>query len=85
MGKKQTEIKVIKNPQIKDPTFVSDPLKELMLRYSNQQKNNDTTNNYDSNEKLVKKARHDSRFSKSELRNKSKQGLSKQNHSPVYE
>lgn len=45
----------------------------------------DMTNNYDSNEKLVKKARHDSRFSKSELRNKSKQGLSKQNHSPVYE
>ncbi|MGI0045499.1 MAG: hypothetical protein ACRD47_17510 [Nitrososphaeraceae archaeon] len=85
MGKNQTEIKVIKNPQIKDPTFESDPLKELMLRYSNQQKNNDTTNNYDSNEKLVKKARHDSRFSKSELRNKSKQGLSKQNHSPVYE
>jgi hypothetical protein len=85
MGKKQSEIKVIKNPQIKDLTFVYDPLKVLMLRCSNQQKNNDTTHNYDSNEKLVKKARHDSRFSKSELRNKSKQGLSNQNHSPVYE
>jgi hypothetical protein len=84
MGKKNTEINVIKNPQDQDPTFVSDPLKELM--YANHQENNSMTNNYDSNEKMVKKARHSSnKFSKSELRNKSKQGVSKQNHSPVYE
>jgi hypothetical protein len=36
MGKKHTEINIIKNPQEQDPTFVSDPMKELMLRYSNQ-------------------------------------------------
>ncbi len=86
MGKKNTEINVIKNPHNQDPTFVSDPVKELMLRYSNHQENNGMTNNYDSNEKMVKKARHSSnKFSKSELRNKTKQGVSKQNHSPVYE
>jgi hypothetical protein len=86
MGKKNTEINVIKNPQDQDPTFVSDPLKELMLRYSNHQENNSMANNYNSNEKMVKKARHSSnKFSKSELQNKSKQGVSKQNHSPVYE
>ena len=65
---------------------MSDPLKDLMLRYSNHQENNSMVNNYNSNEKMVKKARHSSnKFSKSELRNKSKQGVSKQNHSPVYE
>jgi len=86
MGKKNTEINIIKNPQNHDPTFVSDPLKELMLRYSNHQENNNITNNYYSDEKMVKKARHSSnKFSKSELRNKSKQGVSKHNHSPVYE
>lgn len=86
MGKKNTEINIIKNPQDQDPTFVSDPLKDLMLRYSNHQENNSMVNNCDSNEKMVKKARHSSnKFSKSELRNKSKQGVSKQNHSPVYE
>jgi hypothetical protein len=70
MGKKNSEINLIKNPQNQDPTFVSDPLKELMLRYSNHQENNNITNNYDSNEKMVKKARHSSnKFSKSELRN----------------
>ncbi|MGA9933849.1 MAG: hypothetical protein WBP83_01890 [Nitrososphaeraceae archaeon] len=85
MGKKNTEINVIKNPQDQDPTFVSDPMKELMLRYSNQHENKGTINSNENTKKLVKKARHDSRFSKSDLRNKSKQGLSKQNHSPVYE
>ena len=86
MGKKNTEINVIKNPQDQDPTFVSDPLKELMLRNSNHQENNSMTNNNDNKEKMVKKARHSSnKFSKSELRNKSKQGVPKQNHSPVYE
>jgi hypothetical protein len=86
MGKKNTEINVIKNPQDQDPTFVSDPLKELMLRYSIHQENNSMTNNYDNEEKMVKKARHSSnKFSKSELQNKSKQRVSKQNHSPVYE
>lgn len=86
MGKKNTEIKVIKNPQVQDPTFVSDPLKELMMRYSNHQEDNIMTNNPDGNKKMIKKARHSSnKFSKSELRNKSKQGVSKQNHSPVYE
>ena len=85
MGKKHTEINIIKNSQNQDPTFVSDPMKELMLRYSNQHENNGTINSNENTKKLVKKARHDSRFSKSDLRNKSKQGLSKQNHSPVYE
>lgn len=87
MGKKHTEIhiNIIKNPQDQDLTFVSDPMKELMLRYSNPHENNNAINSNDSTKKLVKKARHDSRFSKSDLRNKSKQGLSKQNHSPVYE
>lgn len=84
MGKKYTEINIIKNSQDQDPTFVSDPMKELILRYSNRHENNDSINSDDGNKKLVKKARHDSRFSKSD-RNKSKQGLSKQNHSPVYE
>ena len=85
MGKKHTDINIIKNPQEQDPTFVSDPMKELMLRYSNQNENNGTINSNESTKKLVKKARHTSRFSKSDFRNKSKQGLSKQNHSPVYE
>jgi hypothetical protein len=85
MGKKHTDINIIKNPQEQDPTFVSDPMKELMRRYSNQNENNGTINSNESTKKLVKKARHTSRFSKSDLRNKSKQGLSKQNHSPVYE
>ena len=65
---------------------MSDPLKELMLRHSTHQENHSMTNNPDSNEKMVKKARHSSnKFSKSELRNKSKQGVTKQNHSSVYE
>jgi hypothetical protein len=86
LGRKNSEINVIKNPQNHDPTFVSDPIKELLLKYSNQQGDNRTINGYDGNEKMVKKARHGSnRFSKAGLRNKSKQGISKQNHSPVYE
>jgi hypothetical protein len=85
MVKKHTDINIIKNPQDQDPTFVSDPMKELILRYSNQNENNGTINSNESTKKLVKKARHTPRFSKSDLRNKSKQGLSKQNHSPVYE
>ena len=77
---------MIKNPQYQDPTFVSDPLRELVIRYSNQHENNGTSNVSGSEEKLVRKARHDSnRFSKSDLKNKSNQRLSKQNHSPVYE
>lgn len=85
MGKKYREINIIKNPQEhQDLTFVSDPVKRLLLS-SNQQVNNGTTINDDNNKKMVKKARHDSRFSKSMHRNKSKQGLSKQTHSPVYE
>jgi len=52
MGKKNTEINVIKNPHNQDPTFVSDPVKELILRYSNNQENNSMTNNNDSNEKM---------------------------------
>ncbi|MGA7368562.1 MAG: hypothetical protein WBX01_05485 [Nitrososphaeraceae archaeon] len=86
IGKKNKGINVIKNPQYQDPTFVLDPLKELMLKYSNLQANYSTSNDGDGHEKLVKKARHDSnRFSKSELRNKSNHRVSKQNHSPVYE
>lgn len=58
MGKKHTEIhiNIIKNPQDQDLTFVSDPMKELMLRYSNQHENNNAIN---STKKLVKKARHE--------------------------
>ena len=86
IGKKNRKINVIKSPQYQDPTFVLDPLRELVIQYSNQHKNNSTTNVSGSEEKSVRKARHDSnRFSKSELKNKSNQRLSKQNHSPVYE
>jgi hypothetical protein len=86
IGKKNKRINVSKNPQDQDPTFVFDPLKELMMQYANQRENNSTSNSSDSDEKLVKKARHDSsRFSKSDLKNKSKHGLSKRSHSPVYE
>lgn len=80
MGKKYTEI----NLQNQNVTFVSDPVKELLLN-SHRQENNSTIINDDRNKKLVKKARHDDRYSTSKLLNKSKQGLSKQNHSPVYE
>ncbi|HXW11210.1 MAG TPA: hypothetical protein VD694_00510 [Nitrososphaeraceae archaeon] len=84
--KKNKKIDVIKNPQDQDPTFVFDPLKELLMQYANQYRSNSTRNSSDSDEKLVRKARHNSsRFSKSDLKNKSKHGLSKQSHSPVYE
>ena len=84
MGKKHIEI--VKNPQDQNLTFISDPLKEIRLQYSKQQKNNDESETTDTNQKLVKKARCDSsRFSKHDLRDKSKQVMSKQNHSPVYE
>ena len=84
MGKKHIEI--VKNPQDQNLTFISDPLKEIRLQYSKQQKNNDESETTDTNQKLVKKARRDSsRFSKHDLRDKSKQVMSKQNHSPVYE
>jgi hypothetical protein len=86
IGKKNKKININKNPQHRDPTFVLDPLSELMIKYSNRHEDNGATNYSDSDEKLVKKAAHDSiRFSKSDLKNKSKQGLSNQNHSPVYE
>jgi hypothetical protein len=87
MGKKHIEINIVKNPQDQNPTFISDPLKELMLQYSKQQNNdNDSSETNNINQKLVKKARRDpGRFSKHDLRNKSKQVSSKQNHSPVYE
>ena len=86
IGKKNRKINVIKNPRYQDPTFVLDPLKELVIQYSNQHENNSTTNVSGSEEKLVRKARHDSnRLLKSDLKNKSNQRLSKQNHSPVYE
>jgi hypothetical protein len=86
IGKKNRKISVIKNPQHQDPTFVLDPLIELMIQYSNQHENNSTAEASGSEEKLVKKARYNSnRFSKSDLKNKSKQRVSKQNHSPVYE
>lgn len=89
MGKKYMEIKVNKYPQDRDLTFVSDPVKELIQqRHSKQQENdnNSSTSKYDDDkQKLVKRARHD-RFSRRDLqKNKSKQGLSKQTHSPVYE
>lgn len=84
MGKKHIEI--VKNPQDQNLTFISDPLKEIRLQYSKQQKNNDESETTDTNQKLVKKARRDSsRCSKHDLRDKSKQVMSKQNHSPVYE
>ena len=84
--KKDKKINVIKNPQDQDPTFVFDPLKELMMQYANQHENNSMSKSSDSDEKLVKKARHNSsKISKSDLKNKSKHGLSKQSHSPVYE
>lgn len=86
IGKKNKKINVIKNPQDPNPTFVSDPLKELMMQYANQHANSSTTNNSESDEKLVKKARYGSnRSSKRDLKSKSSQGLSKQSHSPVYE
>lgn len=87
MGKKHIEINIVKNPQDQNLTFISDPLKEVMLQYSKQQKNyNDNSETNDINQKLVKKARRESsRFSKHEPRNKSKQIRSIQNHSPVYE
>lgn len=84
MGKKHTEINIIKNPQDQNITFVSDPVKELILSLD-QRENNSSTINSDSNEKLVKKARHNSAYSTNKILKKSKQGLSKQNHSPVYE
>jgi hypothetical protein len=45
MGKKYTgiHINIINNPLDQDLTFVSDPMKELMLRYSNQHENNNST------------------------------------------
>jgi hypothetical protein len=87
MGKKHRGINIVKNPPDQDPTFVSDPLKELTLHYSKPRENeNNLSETNDINQKLVKKARRDSsRSSKHDLQNKSKQGMSKQNHSPVYE
>jgi uncharacterized protein (UPF0303 family) len=78
---------VIKNPRDQDLTFVLDPMKELTLLLNSHQHESDATaGSNNNNQKLVKKARHDTnRFSKSDLKNKSKQGLSKQSHSPVYE
>lgn len=68
MGRKNKKINVIKNPQDPNPTFVSDPLKALMMQYANEHENSSTTNNSESDEKLVKKARYGSnRFSKSDL------------------
>jgi hypothetical protein len=83
LGKKNKKINVIKNSQNLDLTFVKDPRKELMERYSDQQGKCISTN--ESHEKLVKKARRDNKFTRSVLQNKSKHVLSKQNHSPVYE
>jgi hypothetical protein len=89
MGKKNREINIIKNPQDRDVTFISDPVKEIIRQqqHTNQQENDSSGNDCDENKKkLVKKARHDSnRSSKHDLKNRSKQGLSKQSHSPVYE
>jgi hypothetical protein len=56
------EINIVKNPQDQNPIFISDPLKEIILHYSKQQKNdNDSSETNDINQKLVKKARRDSR------------------------
>ncbi|MFY9964675.1 MAG: hypothetical protein WBL44_00570 [Nitrososphaeraceae archaeon] len=89
MGKKNREINIIKNPQDRDVIFISDPLREIIRQqqHKNQQENDSSGNNYrDDKKKLVKNARHDSnRSSKHDLKNRSKQGLSKQSHSPVYE
>ena len=87
MGKKYIEVNIIKNLQDQNPTFISDPLNELKLQHSKPQKNdNHSSETNDINEKVVKKARRDSgRFFRHDLRNKSKQVSSKQNHSPVYE
>jgi hypothetical protein len=86
IGKKNKKINVIKNPQDQDPTFVFDPVKQLMMKYADQHTNNSMSNSSDNDKNLVKKARHDlNRFSKSDLKNTSKHGLSKQSHSPVYE
>jgi hypothetical protein len=55
-------------------------------QFTNQHENSSTTNNSERDEKLVKKNRYGSnRYSKRGLKSKSKQGLSKQSHSPVYE
>jgi hypothetical protein len=89
MGKKYIEINVNKNPHDRDLTFVSDPVKELMQQRHPKQPvndNNSSTSKYDDDkQKLVKRARLD-RFSGRDLqKNKSKQSLSKQTHSPIYE
>jgi hypothetical protein len=86
MGKKHTEINIIKNPKYRDLTFVSDPVKAVILQHASLQENESNAGTYDDKDKLVKKARRDiNRFSMRDLQNRSKQGLSKQNHSPVYE
>ena len=92
MGRKNREINIIKNPQDRDVTFISDPVRETIQQqqqqqHTNQQENDRSGNNYDDDKKkLVKKARHDpNRSSKHDLKNRSNQGLSKQSHSPVYE
>lgn len=43
MGKKHIEINIVKNPQDQNLTFISDPLKGIVLHYSKQQKNNDNS------------------------------------------
>jgi len=57
MGKKYTgiHINIINNPLDQDLTFVSDPMKELILRYSNQHENNNAINSNDSTKKMVRK------------------------------
>ena len=73
MGKKNKEIRIIKNPKNIDPTFVGDHPTDLIENYLNQQQNNSNSTNSNDTEKLVMKARHDSnRFYKNNLKNKSK-------------
>ena len=63
MGRKNREINIIKNPQDRDVTFISDPVRETIQQqqqqHTNQQENDSSGNNYDDDKKkLVKKARH---------------------------
>jgi hypothetical protein len=87
MAKKYKEIKIIKNNSAdREYTFTEDNnIKLFEEKYYNksQYRNNSAEDNH---QKLVKKARFDiHQHNEGHSRNKSKDAVSKQNHSPVYE
>lgn len=86
MGKKYKDVRIVKNPQGLDPTFVFDHVEVLRDRFVEERQSEGIDNAYDKNQRLVEKSRRDSaRTSRNNFRNKSKSAVSKQNHSPVYE